>query len=84
MLKAERNGDEAQSWRSSGQAKLLLKISSCELMHLRDAGRIRLVKKGNAFLYHLGDISHLAETASLAKNQRSAKRTSPAPPSDHS
>ncbi|WP_430410857.1 hypothetical protein [Kordia sp.] len=33
-----------------------LKISSCELMHLRQDGKIKFVKKGNAFLYDKKDI----------------------------
>ena len=28
-----------------------LKISSCELMHLRTKGKLNYIKKGNAYLY---------------------------------
>jgi len=28
-----------------------LKVSSCDLMHLREAGKLKYVKKGNAYFY---------------------------------
>jgi hypothetical protein len=37
---------------SSEEARKLLKVSSCDLMHLRTAGKLAYTKKGNAFLYH--------------------------------
>ena len=33
-----------------------LRISSCDLMHLREEGKLRAVKKGNAYLYSEGDV----------------------------
>ena len=30
-----------------------LKVSSCDLMHLREAGKLKYVKKGNAYFYSL-------------------------------
>lgn len=33
--------------------KKLLKLSDCELMHLRTAGKLEFKKRGNAFLYQL-------------------------------
>ena len=40
----------------STETKKLLKVSDCKLMHLREEGILRAVKKGNAFLYHEDDI----------------------------
>jgi hypothetical protein len=33
-----------------------LKISSCDLMHMREAGKLTFEKKGNAYMYHLEDV----------------------------
>jgi hypothetical protein len=41
---------------SSKEAKKELKISDCDLMHLRVEGKIRFEKKGNAFFYDKRDI----------------------------
>jgi hypothetical protein len=42
-----------EGWYSSKEAKSILKISDCELMHRREAGKLIFVKKGNAFFYKL-------------------------------
>jgi len=36
---------------SSKEIRKYLKISACDLMHLREAGKLKFVKKGNAYLY---------------------------------
>ncbi|WP_299223185.1 hypothetical protein [uncultured Psychroserpens sp.] len=36
---------------SSKEAMKALKVSSCDLMHLRQAGKLKYVKKGNAYFY---------------------------------
>ncbi len=36
---------------SSKETKKELKISSCELMHLRESGKLKYIKKGNAYFY---------------------------------
>lgn len=36
---------------SSKEAMKTLKVSSCELMHLREAGKLVYIKKGNAYFY---------------------------------
>jgi len=41
---------------TSKKAMKKLKISSCDLMHLREEGKLRAVKKGNAYLYSEGDV----------------------------
>lgn len=50
--------DTAQtaSWLSSGQTRKLLRISSCALMHLRETGKLRFQKQGNAYFYFLEDV----------------------------
>jgi hypothetical protein len=40
---------------SSEEYKKLLGVSDCELMHMRVSGKLKFVKKGNAFLYQLHD-----------------------------
>ncbi|WP_299313264.1 hypothetical protein [uncultured Aquimarina sp.] len=36
---------------SSKEACKSLKIKGCELMHLREEGKLEFIKKGNAYLY---------------------------------
>lgn len=38
-------------WLNSKQAMKLLKLSSCELMHLRQAGKLKFEKRGNSYFY---------------------------------
>jgi hypothetical protein len=38
-------------WLSSKQAMKLLKLSSCEMMHLRQAGKLKFEKRGNSYFY---------------------------------
>lgn len=45
-----------EKWLSSKQAKSFLKCSGCELMHLRQEGKLKYQKKGNAFLYAIEDL----------------------------
>lgn len=40
---------------SSKEMRKALKVSSCELMHLRTKGKLAYVKKGNAYLYKIND-----------------------------
>lgn len=51
-----------QTWCSSKEAKKALKISDCELMHMRLAGKLEFEKRGNAFFY-LIDKSKVADSA---------------------
>jgi hypothetical protein len=48
-------------WLTSAVARKILKASTCELAHLREAGKIRFVKRGNAFLYAKSDCQRIAE-----------------------
>lgn len=36
---------------SSKEAKSLLKVSDCDLAHIRNSGSLEFTKKGNAYLY---------------------------------
>ena len=36
---------------TSKEAKIELKVQDCELAHIRNAGKLDFIKKGNAFLY---------------------------------
>jgi hypothetical protein len=36
---------------TSKEAKAVLKVQDCDLAHIRNAGKLKYVKKGNAFLY---------------------------------
>jgi hypothetical protein len=42
---------KSSDWLKSGEVQKELRIDSCELMHLREAGQLKFQKKGNAFLY---------------------------------
>ncbi|TSE04042.1 helix-turn-helix domain-containing protein [Aquimarina algiphila] len=36
---------------SSKETMKALKVSSCDLMHLRVSGKLKFIKKGNAYFY---------------------------------
>jgi hypothetical protein len=52
----EKHADQPNHWLKSKEVEKVLKIDSCELMHLRTAGKLRFEKKGNAYLYDAGDV----------------------------
>ena len=43
----------------SKEAKAYLKISDCKLSHYRIQGKLKFIKKGNAFLYLKSSINDL-------------------------
>lgn len=49
-------------WLKSADVRKLLKISTCDLAHLRQEGKIRFVKKGNAYLYSSDDCKELSQS----------------------
>lgn len=56
MAKLERcqpETDELKAWLSSKEAQKALKVSSCELMHLRVVGKLPYKKQGNAYFYQI-------------------------------
>ena len=44
---------EDKIWLTSKEGKVKLKISDCQLMHLRLEGKIEFMKKGRSFFYTL-------------------------------
>jgi hypothetical protein len=40
-----------EEYLSSKESKAVLKVQDCDLMHIRTSGKLKFVKKGNAFLY---------------------------------
>jgi len=44
---------EKETWLTSKEAKKILKVSDCQLSHLRNDGKLVFMKKGNAFQYSL-------------------------------
>ena len=41
---------------SSKETMKELKVSSCDLMHMREAGKLKYIKKGNAYFYEKNKI----------------------------
>jgi hypothetical protein len=52
-MEVQTNKDE---WLKSKDAMKALRISSCDLMHLRVEGKLNFKKEGNHFLYRKNDI----------------------------
>lgn len=48
MMKKEINIPE---WLKSKEVMKTLKIRACDVMHLREEGKLNFIKQGNAFLY---------------------------------
>jgi hypothetical protein len=46
-------------WLDSKQARKELQVSSCDLSHIREAGKLSYRKTGNAFRYSSQDIQKL-------------------------
>ena len=44
------------SWLSSKETQKALKITGCELMHLRQSGKLRFKKQGNAYFYQINKV----------------------------
>jgi len=47
------NNDLNRTWLTSKEAQKELKVSGCELMHLRVSGKLIFKKKGNTYYYQL-------------------------------
>jgi hypothetical protein len=41
------------TWLTSKETQKLLKVSGCELMHLRVSGKLKFKKQGNAYYYQV-------------------------------
>ena len=42
---------QSSEWLKSKEGIKTLKIRACDVMHLREAGKLKFTKQGNAFLY---------------------------------
>ena len=42
---------EETKYLTSKEMSKELKISACDLMHIREAGKLKFIKKGNAYFY---------------------------------
>jgi hypothetical protein len=58
------------AWLSSDETRKQLRISSCELMHMREAGHLPFKKQGNAFLYSAADVGCLRESGTNCARNR--------------
>lgn len=58
------------AWLTSDQVRKLLKISTCDLAHLRQAGRLRFRKKGNAYLYCPDDCEKISQISGAETGRR--------------
>ena len=47
------------NWLKSQDVKKELKISDCDLAHIRIAGKLEFIKQGNAFLYNKLNVEKL-------------------------
>jgi hypothetical protein len=45
-----------EDWLTSAEARKAMRISTCELSHLRVDGELRFRKQGNAYLYSRADV----------------------------
>lgn len=52
---------QTSEWLKSKEVMKVLKIRACDKMHLREAGKLKFTKQGNAFLY---------STESVLKNKK--------------
>lgn len=51
--KKQRKANGPEEWLSSKETKKALNVSSCELMHLRVAGKLPYKKQGNAYFHQI-------------------------------
>ena len=57
-------GEKTVKWLTSGEVRKALRISTCDLAHMREQGVVRAIKRGNAYLY-------LGEDVARARTSRS-------------
>ncbi|WP_282085275.1 hypothetical protein [Aquimarina algiphila] len=42
---------DEKKYLTSKEMRKELKISACDIMHMREAGKLKFIKKGNTYLY---------------------------------
>jgi len=47
---------QSSEWLKSKEVVKTLKIRACDVMHLREAGKLKFTKQGNAFLYSVESV----------------------------
>jgi len=47
---------KSSEWINSKEVMKTLKIRACDVMHLREAGKLKFTKQGNAFLYSVESV----------------------------
>jgi len=47
---------QSSEWLKSKEVMKTLKIRGCDVMHLREAGKLKFTKQGNAFLYSVESV----------------------------
>jgi len=58
---------ELKEYFTSKESKKALKIQDCDLMHLRTSGKLKFMKKGNAYLYSKESITEFNNNKSSIK-----------------
>ena len=53
MVAFDNNDRSYLTWLTSKETQNMLKITGCELMHLRVSGKLKFKKKGNAYYYQI-------------------------------
>jgi len=48
-----KDNQDNTTWQSSKETQKHMKVSGCELMHLRVSGQITFKKQGNAYYYQI-------------------------------
>ena len=59
------SGDD--EWLRRDEARKVLRVSTCDLSHLRQGGKIAFRKEGNAYLYSARDCEQFARRADEEK-----------------
>jgi len=60
-FEANEEKNTSKEYYTSKEARKKLNVRSCDLMHMREAGKLKYVKKGNAFLYEKDSIDQEAQ-----------------------
>ncbi|TKB79635.1 MAG: hypothetical protein E8D45_03740 [Nitrospira sp.] len=55
------------NWLDSKEARKELKVSACDLSHIREAGKLRYRKDGNAYGYLKEDVQNLKKATAGKK-----------------
>jgi hypothetical protein len=50
-----------KNWHTSTEARKVLKVESCDLMHIRLQGKLRFKKERNAFMYSREDVEQIRD-----------------------